>query len=109
MRISDLPFNTVDWPSVEQTEHTGETGAAYWRTMQFGDLRVRQVEYTPGYLADHWCSKGHVLFCIAGQLDTELEDGRRYTLTPGMSYQVADNAEAHRSSTTEGATLFIVD
>ena len=42
-------------------------------------------------------------------LETELQDGRRFLLGPGMSYQVADHAEAHRSSSTSGATLFIVD
>lgn len=82
---------------------------AYWRTQQFGEIRVRMVEYTPGYLADHWCVKGHILFCLAGQLDTELADGRVFTLLPGMSYQVADQAEPHRSSTKLGAKLFIVD
>ena len=67
------------------------------------------VEYSPGYIADHWCSKGHVLFCIAGELHTELADGRTFQLTPGMSYQVADDTDAHRSSSRTGATLFIVD
>jgi quercetin dioxygenase-like cupin family protein len=67
------------------------------------------VDYSPGYLADHWCSKGHILLLLEGQLETELEDGRTFTLTPGMSYQVADQAEAHRSSTSSGAKLFIVD
>lgn len=80
-----------------------------WRTQQFGDIRVRMVEYTPGYLADHWCGKGHILFCLEGQLDTELDDGRKFTLLPGMSYKVADQAEAHRSSTKIGAKLFVVD
>jgi hypothetical protein len=109
MKLSDIPFGTTDWSTVEPTEHPGTTGKALWRTRQFGDTRVRMVEYTPGYLADHWCSKGHILLCMAGSLDTELEDGRRFTLRPGMSYQVADAAEAHRSSTSTGATLFIVD
>ena len=109
VQISGIPFGLTDWTQVERTEHKGETGTAYWQTRNFGDIRVRMVEYTPGYLADHWCSKGHVLLCVDGQLDTELEDGRSFTLTPGMSYQVADNAEAHRSSTTHGAKLFIVD
>ncbi|MFN9750537.1 MAG: DHCW motif cupin fold protein, partial [Planctomycetota bacterium] len=86
-----------------------EQGMAFWRTCHFGPIRVRMVEYTAGYLADHWCSKGHVLLCLEGQLETELADGRRFSLTPGISYQVADNAEAHRSSTTSGAKLFIVD
>lgn len=107
--MSSIPFGTTDWSQVESTTHKGESGVAYWRTKQFGDIRVRMVEYTPGYVSDHWCSKGHILFCIAGELHTELEDGRRFTLVPGVSYQVADNAEAHRSSAPKGATLFIVD
>jgi hypothetical protein len=109
MRISDLPFGTVDWNAVEPTRHSGETGVAHWRTRTFGDVRLRMVEYTPGYLADHWCSKGHFLLCLSGELTTELADGRRFSLTRGMSYQVADGAEAHRSSTKSGATLFVVD
>jgi len=109
MQISELPFGTTDWSLVEATEHQGETGLAYWRTRHFGDIRVRMVEYTPGYLADHWCKKGHILLCLEGRLDTELEDGRTFTLTPGISYQVADDAEPHRSRTETGARLFIVD
>jgi uncharacterized cupin superfamily protein len=109
MQMDCIPFSTTDWSTVECTEHRGETGMAYWRTRTFGGIRVRLVEYTPGYLADHWCSKGHILFLLEGELHTELEDGRKYVLKPGMSYQVADNAEAHRSSTDVGATLFVVD
>ena len=109
MQISNIPFGTTDWSKIEATEHKGETGLAYWRTQKFGNIRVRWVEYTPGYLADHWCVKGHILLCTEGELQTELEDGRRFTLTAGMSYQVADNAEPHRSYTAIGAKLFIVD
>ncbi len=109
MQISSIPFCTTDWSHIQPTEHSGESGVALWRTQHFGNIRVRMIEYTPGYVADHWCSKGHILLCIEGELDTELEDGRRFTLKPGMSYQVADNAEAHRSSTLVGAKLFVVD
>lgn len=109
VEMSAIPFGTTDWSQVERTEHRGETGLAYWRTRHFGNIRVRMVEYTPGYRADHWCVKGHILFCVEGRLETQLQDGRRFTLEPGMSYQVADNAEPHRSSTTVGARLFIVD
>ena len=109
MHMAAIPFGTTDWSKIPRTEHTGETGIAYWQTQTFGEIRVRMVEYTPGYLADHWCSKGHILLCLEGRLDTELEDGSTVTLEPGMSYQVADNAEAHRSSTAIGAKLFIVD
>jgi hypothetical protein len=109
MEMAGIPFVTTDWSKIEPTEHKGERGIAYWRTRQFGSIRVRLVEYTPGYLADHWCSKGHILFCLEGELHTELKDGREYVLRPGMSYQVADGAEPHRSSTTAGAKLFVVD
>lgn len=109
MNMAEIPFATTDWSAVEPIAHQGETGMAYWRTRHVGDIRVRMVEYTPGYRADHWCVKGHVLLCLEGELHTELEDGRTFVLKPGMSYQVADNAEAHRSSTTVGAKLFVVD
>jgi len=109
MDMTGIPFATTDWSAVEQTEHKGERGLAYWRTRQFGSIRVRMVDYTPGYLADHWCSKGHILLCLEGELTTELKDGRKFVLKPGMSYQVSDQAEAHRSYTSPGARLFIVD
>ncbi|MBD8513851.1 DHCW motif cupin fold protein [Photobacterium sp. CAU 1568] len=109
MEINELLFETTDWNQITPSVHEGETGVASWRTKHFGQIRVRVVEYSAGYLADHWCSKGHILFCLSGELTTELDDGRMFTLSPGMSYQVADNAEAHRSSTEVGAKLFIVD
>jgi hypothetical protein len=109
MRMTDIPFAITDWWSVELTEHPGETGVAHWRTKNCGDIRVRMVEYSPGYLADHWCAKGHILLCLDGELHTELEDGRTVILKPGMSYQVADNTASHRSFTPVGAKLFIVD
>jgi quercetin dioxygenase-like cupin family protein len=109
MKMTDIPFGTTDWSKIAPTQHPGITGSATWRTQQFGNIRVRRVDYTPGYLADHWCQKGHILFVLEGQLETELEDGRRFTMTAGQSYQVADGAEPHRSSTATGAKLFIVD
>jgi hypothetical protein len=109
MDIISLPFCVTTWNEIPPTTHNGDSGFALWYTQQFGKIRVRMVEYSSNYIADHWCKKGHVLFCIEGELHTELDDGRVFVLKPGMSYQVADNAEAHRSSTTVGAKLFIVD
>jgi hypothetical protein len=110
MKLPASLFTTTDWSTVATTEHPGETGRALWRTLEIGDLRVRMVEYTAGYLANHWCDRGHVLLVLEGELDTELRDGRRFKLTPGMSYQVSDLGDAaHRSSTVNGAKLFIVD
>jgi hypothetical protein len=109
MHLSEIPFGTTDWSAIEPSEHKGKSGLAFWRTRQFGSIRVRMVEYTPGYIADHWCVKGHILLCVEGELHTELEDGRIFTLKAGMSYQVADHADPHRSSSASGARLFIVD
>lgn len=109
MQMTGIPFGTTDWAAVPPTEHPGESGTAVWRTRQFGSIRVRMVEYSAGYRADHWCSKGHIILCLEGELHTTLEDGREFTLRPGMSYQVADAAEPHRSHTETGVKLFIVD
>jgi hypothetical protein len=109
MNIKDIPFGITHWNEIVPTHHAGLTGSATWRTQMFGDIRVRMVEYTPRYEADHWCSKGHILLCMRGELETELKDGRRFTLKPGMSYQVADALEPHRSISKTGALLFIVD
>ena len=109
MKIASFPFQTFNWSSAPKTEHKGETGMAYWQTQKLNDIRVRLVEYSPGYKADHWCKKGHVLYCFEGEMETELEDGRIMPLTEGMCYLVGDNNEAHRSSTKTGCRLFIVD
>lgn len=109
MKIANLPFGTTDWNAVEVTTHAGTTGEARWRTRQFGEVRVRLLEYTAGYRANHWCQKGHFLLCLEGELHTELADGRVSVLSPGMSYQVADDAEPHRSYSPLGAKLFVVD
>lgn len=113
MKISDIPFVTTDWSQVPPEHHAGDVGEAIWRTQYFGPdenrIRVRMVEYSPGYVADHWCSKGHIILCLDGEMETTLADGRVMPLKAGMSYQVADGAEAHRSRTTIGAKLFIVD
>ncbi|UDN37832.1 DHCW motif cupin fold protein [Proteus sp. NMG38-2] len=109
MKMTNIPFGITDWSRIEPETHAGEQGFALWRTATFGDIRVRMVEYSAGYLADHWCLKGHILLCLEGELHSELDDGQTFVLTPGISYQVGDNAEAHRSSTALGAKLFIVD
>ncbi len=109
MKIEDAPFQTIDWSSIARTEHPGERGVAHWRTREIGNARVRIVEYSPGYLADHWCERGHLVHVIEGELVTELRDGRRFVLAAGESYVVAERDGAHRSSTAGGAQLLIVD
>lgn len=109
MKIAGVPFGVTDWASVPVTEHPGETGVARWRTREIGNIRVRMVEYSPGYLADHWCERGHVLLVLDGELTTEVKDGSIHVLKPGQSYQVADTIAPHRSRTAIGARLFIVD
>lgn len=109
MKIENVPFQTTDWSKVPVTVHPGEVGSATWRTVEVGNLRVRRVEYSAGYVADHWCERGHVLLVLEGELITELKDGRRFVLPAGTSYEVADKDGAHRSLSPRGAKLFIVD
>jgi len=110
MKIPPSPFTVTDWSKVTPTEHSGETGVALWRTLNVGDLRIRHVEYSAGYLADHWCDRGHVFYVLEGELVSELKDGRKTVMTAGMSYHVSDSGDAaHRSSTRNGAKIFIVD
>lgn len=109
MKIEQVQFQVTDWSKVAVTEHPGETGVARWRTVEQGNIRVRIVEYSPGYVADHWCERGHVILVLEGELITELRDGRTFVLGPNLSYQVADGDGAHRSRSPKGARLFIVD
>jgi hypothetical protein len=110
MKIPPSPFIAIDWTDQERLEFPGEIGVAQWRTHMLGDIRIRVVDYSPGYLADHWCDRGHILFVAEGELTTELFDGRKIHLTKGMSYHVSEYGDApHRSSTSTGATIFVVD
>ena len=109
MKLEGIPFQAIDWSRIEPTSHPGAPGVATWRTLEVGNVRVRMVEYSAGYVADHWCKRGHVILVLDGQLDTELDDGRRTTILAGGTYVVADGDGAHRSSSPGGARLFIVD
>ena len=109
MKLDGIFFQTVDWSRVDPTTHAGNPGVATWRTLEVGNIRVRMVEYSPGYVADHWGERGHVVHVLEGELATELRDGREMVLGPGQSYVVADGDGAHRSSSPRGARLFIVD
>ena len=109
MPNNGIPFQTIDWSAVPKTEHSGTTGMAYWQTMEFDGLRIRYVEYSKNYEADHWCEKGHIVYCLQGQVVNELKDGTSSFLTPGMSYVVSDNLSSHRSVTKDGVHLLIID
>jgi hypothetical protein len=107
--MTNIPFQTIDWNNIPKVEHKGETGSAFWQTIQFGGLRVRIVEYTSGYLADHWCQKGHIVHCITGKFISELENGEVFELNEGMTYIVSDNLSSHRSISEDGVKLLIID
>ncbi len=105
----NIPYRTIDWSKIPRTEHKGETGVAWWRTVQFPGLRVRIVEYSEGYMADHWCRKGHIVHCLQGTLTSELENGETHVLKEGMTYVVSDELSSHRSITKDRVVLMIVD
>lgn len=106
---SKIPFQTIDWTSIPKVEYKGETGTAYWQTLQLGGLRIRLVEYSGGYLADHWCRKGHIVHCLEGEFITELSTGEKTTLSKGETYVVSDELSSHRSFSAKGVKLLIVD
>lgn len=109
MEKSNIPFQTIDWQAVPKTEHSGEQGTAYWQTLEFGGLRLRYVEYSKNYKADHWCEKGHIVYCLQGEVTNELKDGTKSILREGMSYIVSDGLSSHRSITEQGVHLLIID
>ena len=107
--MSSIPFQTIDWTSVEKTEYKGERGTASWQTIQFGTLRIRLVEYSKGYLADHWCKKGHIVHCLEGEFVSQLQNGQNFILSKGMTYVVSDDLSSHRSFSENGVKLLIID
>ena len=107
--MNNILFTTIDWTNVEKIEYKGETGVAYWQTLQFGNIRMRLVEYSKNYLADHWCKKGHIVHCLEGAFTSELENGEKFLLSKGMSYIVPDNVSSHRSVSSEAVKLLIID
>lgn len=109
MDLNNYPFQTINWSAIPKEEHKGEEGTSYWQTVQLPGLRIRIVEYTKGYLADHWCRKGHIVHCLEGEFLSEMEDGESVLLTQGMTYVVSDDLSSHRSSTKEGVKLLIID
>jgi quercetin dioxygenase-like cupin family protein len=109
MQIENVPFTTIDWSKAPETEHPGISGVARWRTVELGNLRLRLVDYSPGYFADHWCARGHVVLVLEGELTTDLQDGEQRVLAPGQTYCVSNDVAPHRSHTKQGAKLFIVD
>lgn len=109
MNKKNIPFQAIDWTNIPKTEHKGDTGIAYWQTLQFEGLRLRIVEYSKGYIADHWCSKGHIVHCLEGDFVSELCDGEKFILTKGMTYIVTDEISSHRSTTENGVKILIID
>jgi hypothetical protein len=104
-----IPFQTINWSGVPKTEHRGESGTAYWQTIQFPGLRLRIVEYSKGYIADHWCQKGHIVHCLEGEFVSDLQEGEEFVLTKGSTYVVSDGLSSHRSITKNGVKLLIID
>ena len=109
MNGAGIPYQAIDWGTVPRTEHRGETGTSFWRTVELSGLRIRVVEYSAGYLADHWCQKGHIVHCLEGEFVSDEESSEKTVMTKGMTYVVSDGASSHRSRTEQGATLLIVD
>jgi hypothetical protein len=104
-----IPFETIDWSKVTKTVHEGETGVSHWQTIEFPGLRIRIVEYSSDYFANHWCAKGHIVHCLEGEFISELQTGEQFILNSGMTYVVSDDLSSHRSISKTGVKLMIID
>jgi len=109
MSLSNINFQAINWSAVGKSVHPGDSGEAFWQTLQFTGLRIRIVEYSAGYLANHWCQKGHIVHCLEGEFVSEMETGEAFTLTKGMTYIVSDDLSSHRSESKNGVKLLIID
>lgn len=107
--MNGIPFQKIDWTSIEKIKHKGESGIALWQAVQFDGLRLRVVKYSNGYLADHWCQKGHIVHCLEGEFISELETGEIFSLRKGETYVVSDEMSSHRSVSENGVKLLIID
>jgi hypothetical protein len=105
----NIPFQTIDWTTIKKEVFQGETGAAISQTTEFAGLRIRLVEYTEGYTADHWCQKGHIVYCVEGEFLTELSRGDDVVIRKGDAFVVSDDLSSHRTVSEKGARIFIVD
>jgi hypothetical protein len=109
INLNNIPFQLTDWTKIPVVEQKGESGTVSSQTLQLGDLRIRMVEYSENYKADHWCQKGHIIYCIEGEMITELDNGEEFILSKGMSYQVSDELSSHRTYSKNGVKLFVID
>ena len=107
--MSNIPFSVIEWSKVLQAVHPGERGSSIWQVLQYPGLRVRLVEYSKDYIADHWCQKGHIVHCLEGELTTELENGDKWLLKAGMTYIVSEGMSSHRSIAVNKVKLLIID
>jgi hypothetical protein len=110
MNIQNVDFTITDWEKIKPVEYPGESGTSYWRIFESGNVRVRVVEYSPGFKSDHFCSRGHILLILEGELGIKFKDGQIFRLVQGMSFQAEDDeTNPHLVYTEKGAKVFIVD
>jgi quercetin dioxygenase-like cupin family protein len=107
--MNSIDFTAINWDNVPKIEHAGETGTSFWQTLQFDGIRMRIVEYSKNYIADHWCVKGHIVYCLEGEFESQLKDGEIFSLSKGMTYIVSDELSSHRSVSSTGVKLLIID
>lgn len=106
---SHIPFTIMNWDRIHRTITHGASGTVTTRVQVLGDLRIRMIEYSANYLADHWCELGHLVFVLEGELINELKDGATTVMKAGMSYAVSDGLSSHRSRTVGRVMILVVD
>jgi hypothetical protein len=105
-----IPFQTINWETIPPIEHSGASGISISRTFQSDIIRLRLVDFSPKYKADHWCGKGHVIYCLDGDFVLHLKDGSKNVVTKGMTCQMLDDTQnPHLMISESGCKLFILD
>jgi len=105
----NIPFTLIDWSQISKAEKNGKSGNVAQQVAEYPGLKIRVVEYSSGYMADHWCQKGHIVHCLEGNFESEMESGEKFQLSKGMTYIVSDDMSSHRSNTESGTKLLIID
>ena len=109
MLSGKIPFTVTDWTLLPPVDEKGITGLASIKTVNLGDIILRQIEYSSNYEADHFCQKGHIVYCISGSIQIQLSDNSIHTIATGNTFQVSDDASSHKLYSKEGAKVFVTD
>ena len=110
MKIIDCGSLSTDWSSLVSESVEGLSGNSRSKSIKYGNIRMRTMEYSPGFEADHWCPRGHIIFVLEGEITIKLKDETEQKISKGMSFICGDNeTNPHMVYSKKGAFVIIID